>query len=94
MSDETGGSWTRDAELTPVKGVEHQLGVTQLGRKGVVAETLWKRDFPCVVHSASTEIETHGGEPGTCQSLGDRGEHAPVLESFEAVQNSHRRSGL
>jgi hypothetical protein len=59
-----------------------------------MAKAVGEGKVTCIVHATSAEVEAHSCEAGTCQPLGKRGEHPPVLEPFEAVQNGHSRPGF
>ena len=56
-------------------------------------EALGPDELPAVVHAAAAEVERDRRESGPSQPLGERGEHAPVLEPLEAVNHDDRRPG-
>jgi hypothetical protein len=56
-----------------------------------VSEAVGPDKLAGVVYPAAAEVEDHGGEPGTRQPVGQPGEHPPVLEPLESVDDDDGR---
>jgi hypothetical protein len=92
MPHETDSSRGWNPKLTAQERVQHQSRVLELSRKRVMSEAFRKREVARVVHATAAEVVSHGMKAGASQALSEGGEHPPVLEALEAVQNHHCRA--
>src|SRR5215218_4231551 len=82
----------RNSQSAPQQGIENALKVLKLGREGVVPEAIRQRELTAVVDTAPAEVESDRAETGAGQTLGQVGEHSPILEALEPMDDKHGRS--
>src|SRR5215208_2073126 len=82
----------RNAQSAAQQGIENALKVLKLGGEGVVPEAIRQRELTAVVDTAAAEVESDRAEAAAGQTLGQMGEHSPILEALEPVDDNHGRS--
>jgi hypothetical protein len=93
MANQSEGTRHREVESAAHQGIENALKILELGGEGVVPEAIRQGELAGVVNAAPAEVKGDRGKSGPGQTLRQMGEHSPVLETLEPVDDNYRRSG-
>src|SRR6476659_3898508 len=89
MANQSERTRHRDVESAAHECIENALKVLELGGEGVVPEAIRQGELTGVVNAAPAEVKGDRGKSGPGQTLRQMGEHSPVLETLEPVDDNY-----
>lgn len=77
-----------------MKTIANGIEIGERVGERVPEEAFRPNAFPTLIDSRATRVVAHGRVPRSGNSIGEHGEHSPILESLESVRDDDRRTSV